>query len=241
MFGLDDHRLDETLASMEASHVLVVAVLAVGLAIHRRTWNIIGYPVTIVHEIGHALAAVVAGYRLHGITVNSDMSGATNFAGRGTFRVLWTLWWGYPAPAALGAALMWAVTEGWSRVALWALVGGLALTFLFSRSWHTVGVVLATGALLGLVAWFGEPWMLNVVVFALGWLMLVGSLRAWWAVTRSHVTRRGVTRSDAYLMNRRLRMLPGGFWLFTFLVVIGAAAFYGVTNLLEVLDVAMPG
>ncbi|WP_129669773.1 M50 family metallopeptidase [Phytoactinopolyspora endophytica] len=239
MFGLDDYRLDETLGSMDEAQVLVVALLAIGLAIHRSTWNVVGYPVTIVHEIGHALAAVVAGYRLHGITVNSDMSGATNFAGKGTFRVLWTMWWGYPAPAVVGAALMWAVSDGWSRVALWVLVGGLALTFLFSRSWHTVGVVLATGVLLGSVAWFGEPWALNVVVFAFGWLMIVGAVRAWWAVSRSHMTRRGMTRSDAYLMSRRLRMLPGGFWLFTFLVVIGAAAWYGVANLLDVLDVTL--
>jgi hypothetical protein len=235
---LNDNRLDETLASMPQAQVLAVALLAIGFAVHRTTWNVIGYPVTIVHEIGHALAAVVAGYRLHGITVNSDMSGATNFAGKGTFRVLWTLWWGYPAPAVAGAALMWTVSEGWAKVALWVLVGSLALTFLLSRSWHTVGVVLATGVVLALVAWYGEPWVQNVVVFAFAWVLIVGSVRAWWAVTRSHVTRRGVNRSDAYMLGRRSRVLPGAFWLVTFLVVIAASAWYGASLVLAALELS---
>ncbi|WP_166355501.1 M50 family metallopeptidase [Phytoactinopolyspora limicola] len=232
---LAEHRLDETLLSMPEEQVLAVAVIAVALAVHRATWNVIGYPVTIVHEIGHALAAVLAGYRLHGITVNGDMSGATNFAGRGTVRVLWALWWGYPAPAVLGAGLMWATSQGWARIALWVLVAGMGLTFLFSRSWHTVGVVLATGVALGLVAWFGDPVVQNVVVFAFAWLLIVGAVRAWWVVARSHATRRGVTSSDAYLMARRLRAVPAAFWLFTFAVVIAAAAWYAVATVLPLL------
>nr|WP_246211573.1 M50 family metallopeptidase [Phytoactinopolyspora alkaliphila] len=235
---MNDFRLDETLASMPQEQIVAVGLVAIGLAVHRSTWNVIGYPVTIVHEIGHALAALVAGYRLHGITVNNDMSGATNFAGKGTFRVLWTLWWGYPAPAVAGAGLMWAVSEGWAQVALWVLVVGLTLTFLLSRSWHTVGVVVATGAFLGLVAWYGEAWVQNAVVFAFAWLLIVGSVRGWWAVTRSHLTRRGVHRSDAYMLGRRSRVLPGVFWLFTFLVVIAVCSWYGVTTVLTAAELS---
>lgn len=233
---LSEYRLGETLVSMPEAQIVAVGLIAVGLAVHRATWNVVGYPVTIVHEIGHAVAAVVVGYRLRGITVNGDMSGATNFSGRGAFRVMWTTWWGYPAPAVVGAGLMWAVVEGWARVALAVLVVGLALTFLFSRSWHTVLVVLATGALLGAVAWYGEPLVQNIVVFAFAWLMIVGSVRGLWVVTRSHVTRSGVTRSDAYLMSRQARFLPAVFWLLTFAVAIGAAAWYGATTVLDVLD-----
>ncbi|AYY12406.1 M50 family peptidase [Actinobacteria bacterium YIM 96077] len=238
MHALSGYRLDETLNSMPEGQVLVVALAAIALALHPVTWNVVGYPVTIVHEIGHALAAALVGYRVRGITVNSDMSGATNFAGKGVFRVLWTLWWGYPAPAVAGAALMWAVSQGWAQVALAVLVVFLALTFLFSRSWHTVAVVLATGVLLGAVAWFGEPWVQNVVVFAFAWLLIVGSVRALWSITRSHLTRSGVARSDAYMMGRRMRLLPGGFWVLTFALVIGASAWYGVTTVTELVNVS---
>lgn len=220
---MEQYRLDETLASMPQEQVMIIGVAAIALAIHRPTWNVVGFPVTIVHELGHALAALSVGYRLHGITVNGDMSGATNFAGRGAFRVLWTTWWGYPFPAAVGAVLLWAAVEGWAKVALMVLVAGLLLTFLLSRSWHTVGVVLATGLVLGAVGWYGDDRMQNAVVFAFAWLMLVGSVRALWSVTRAHITRRGLSGSDAYLLRRRSRLVPGAVWLLTFALAIGGA------------------
>lgn len=109
------------------------------------------------------------------------------------------------------------------------IVAGLLLVFLLSRSWHTVGVVLATGAVLGAIGWYGSAWAINAVVFALAWLLIVGSVRGLWSVTRSHVIRRGVTMSDAYLMGRAVRVLPGPFWLLTFTTAIGLSAWYSVT------------
>jgi hypothetical protein len=222
----------EPLSALPESQILIIAVAAIALAVTRRTWNVIGYPVTIIHELGHALAALSAGYRLQGITVNGDMSGATNFWSRGTAGRLWTMWWGYPAPAIVGAGLIWAASAGRSRVALAVVVAGLVLVFLLSRSWHTVGVVLATGVSLGLIGWFGSAWLVTVVVFAFAWLLIVGSVRALWSVTRSHITRRGVTRSDAYLMGRATRVLPGPFWLATFAVAIGLSAWFSVSTLI---------
>lgn len=223
----------DPLTSMPEAQIVGIAVLAVALAVARTTWNVIGYPVTIVHELGHALAALSAGYRLHGITINGDMSGVTNYWTRGTAGTLWTLWWGYPTPAAVGAGLIWAAMSGWARAALAILVAGLLLVFLLSRSWRTVAVVLATGLTLGTVGWYGSPWAVNIVVFAFGWLLIVGSVRGLWAVVRSHLTRRGVTRSDAHLM-ARTTVLPGAFWLVTFAIAIGACAWYAVTAVLAV-------
>jgi hypothetical protein len=136
----------------------------------------------------------------------------------------------------MAAAGVNAVDTPPQAVALAVLVVGMALTFLFSRSWHTVGVVLATGVVLGLVAWFGDPVTQNIVVFAFAWLMIVGAVRAWWAVTRSHITRRGMARSDAYIMSRRVRGVPAAVWLLTFAVVIAAGVWYGTTTLLDVVD-----
>jgi hypothetical protein len=221
----------EPLVTLPDAQILAITGLAILVALARTTWNVVGYPVTIVHELGHALAALSAGYRLRGITVNGDMSGATNYWSRGKAGTLWTLWWGYPAPAVVGAALIWAAMSGWARAALAVVVAGLALVFMLSRSWHTVGVVLSTGLVLGLVGWFGTAWTVNIVVFALGWLMIVGAVRGLWSVTRSHVTRHGVDRSDAYLLGRAARVLPGPFWLLTFAFAIAACAWYAVTSI----------
>ena len=234
---LSELRLTETLGSMPDVQIIVIGLVGIALAAYPVTWQVMGYPVTIAHELGHATAALLVGYRLDGITVNGDMSGATNFAGRGAFRMLWTMWWGYPAPAVLGGGLVWAAANGWSRVALGVLVILLTMTFLYSRSWHTVGVVLATGLVLGLICWYGSPWAQNAVVFASAWMLIVGSVRAFWTVARLHVTRDGVENSDAYMMGQRAVLLPGPFWLLTFAAAIGSSAWFGVTRVAGALGV----
>lgn len=231
MTALEQFRVDETLASLPEGQVLAIALVAIGLAVVRTTWTVVGLPVTVVHELGHAVAALSAGYRLRGITVNGDMSGATNFWARGTAGSLWTMWWGYPAPAVVGVGLMWAAATGWARVALWVLVGALALVFLLSRSLHTVVVVLVTGAGLGSIAYWGSGLAATIVVFAVAWLLLVGAVRALANVTRAHLSRRGVAQSDAYLMARRLRVIPAPLWLLTMWAAVGACAWYGVDRL----------
>lgn len=222
----------EPLTALPETQILVITGLAILVAVARTTWNIVGYPVTIVHELGHAVAALTAGYRLRGITVNGDMSGATNYWSRGAAGTVWTLWWGYPTPAIVGVALIWAAMSGWARAALAVVIAGLFLVFLLSRSWHTVGVVLSTGVVLGLVGWFGSASVVNIVVFALGWLMIVGAVRGLWSVTRSHISRRGVSRSDAYLLGRATRLLPGPFWLLTFAIAIAACTWYAVSSIM---------
>lgn len=229
---LEQFRVHESLASLPEEQVVAIALIAIGLVVVRTTWSVFGLPVTIVHELGHAIAALTAGYRLRGITVNGDMSGATNFWARGTAGALWTMWWGYPSPAVVGIGLMWAASQGWSRVALWVLVAGLAFVFLLSRSVHTVLVVLVTGGALGGIAYWGSPLASTIVVFAVAWLLLVGSVRALANVTRSHLSRRWVNQSDAYLMARRLRAVPAPVWLLTMWAAVGGCAWYGVDLLL---------
>lgn len=226
-----DARVGETLSTMPQEVVLGIAAAAIAVAMHPSTWRLVGYPVTIVHELGHVVAALTAGFRLRGVTVNGDMSGATNFWSHSTPGTLWAMWWGYPAPSVVGLGLIWTAGNGWSRLALAVLVACLALVFLLSRSWHTVAVVLATGVSLGLVGWYGSPWLCTVVVFAFAWLLNVGGVRGLGAVVKAHTSRRGIEASDAYLMSRQSGV-PGAVWLFTFAVAIGACAWFSVTMVL---------
>ncbi len=230
-----DVRVDETLATMPSSVVLGFALAGVVLAVYGPAWRLAGYPVTLVHELGHVVAALTAGFRLRGVTVRGDLSGATNFWSHSTPGTLWTMWWGYPAPAVLGWALVWAATQGWARLALGVLVVCLALVFLLSRSWLTVAVVLTTGLAFGLVGWYGSEWLCTVVVYAFAWLLTVGALRGLWAVVRTHTTGRGIQQSDAYLMGRR-SAVPGGVWLLTFVLVIGACVWFNVASVVAALD-----
>lgn len=227
-----DVRVDETLATMPQEVVVAVAAVAIATAVNPATWRLVGFPVTIVHELGHVVAALTAGFRLRGVRVNGDMSGATNFWSHNTPGTLWTMWWGYPAPAAVGWGLIWAAAHGWARLALAVLTVCLVFVFFLSRSWHTVGVVVSTGTALGLVGWYGSAWLCTVVVFAFACLLEVGALRALWAVVKAHTGGRGVETSDAYLMSTR-SALPGGVWLFTFALAIGACTWFSATAVVD--------
>ena len=62
--------------------VLAAAAVAVLLVLHPTLWRVSRVLVTITHEGGHAVAAVLAGRRLQGIRVHSDTSGLTVSRGR---------------------------------------------------------------------------------------------------------------------------------------------------------------
>ena len=91
--------------------------------------------ITVVHEAGHAMVAVLAGRRLQSIRLHSDTSGLTVTEGksRGLGMVV-MLAAGYLAPAALGllAALM--LADGRSVGLLWLLLLVLAGLLLWVRN-----------------------------------------------------------------------------------------------------------
>ncbi|MDO9354321.1 MAG: M50 family metallopeptidase, partial [Solirubrobacteraceae bacterium] len=57
--------------------VLATGLVALLLVIARPTWPRVRLGITVVHEAGHAVVAVLAGRRLQGIRLNSDTSGVT--------------------------------------------------------------------------------------------------------------------------------------------------------------------
>src|SRR5215218_2795592 len=77
-------------------------------------WRWARHLVTIVHEGGHAVVAVLTGRRLTGIRLHSDTSGLTVSVGRprGPGMVA-TAFAGYPGPALLGLGAAWLLSRGY--------------------------------------------------------------------------------------------------------------------------------
>ncbi|BCK68696.1 hypothetical protein Srufu_026490 [Streptomyces libani subsp. rufus] len=57
--------------------VIATAVLALGAVVPRTAWRLARNAVTIAHEGGHGLIALLTGRRLDGIRLHSDTSGLT--------------------------------------------------------------------------------------------------------------------------------------------------------------------
>ena len=164
--------------SAAAPSVLVLASLVVAAAVvlPRPTWPVVRHAVTLVHEGGHALAALVSGRRLHGVRLHSDSSGLTVSRGprRGLGAVV-TLAAGYPAPALLGLACAAAVSRGYVLAVLVVLPVALVLLLLQVRNFFGLWVVLVVGVTLVGAAWYLPDVWQQAFAHAVTWFLLLAA------------------------------------------------------------------
>lgn len=198
----------------------VCAVAALALSVPRATWRWFGLVVTVVHELGHALAGMITGRRVMTIRINADHSGVTHSMGRGA-SAMWSTFWGYPFPALVGGAWTAAVGAGYWPLAAVTSAAVLLVSLAVMRGWLSWLVTTTTAALLLALAWYevapGRWFML-----AVGAALWIGAFRAWLNLTRQHLLgsrRRRPLASDAVLLADGTGV-PAGLWLTAFLGVI---------------------
>ena len=213
-------------AGRDRPSVLVAGLLALVAVTWTVAWRLTRGVVTIAHEGGHALVAVLTGRGLHGIRLHADSSGLTTSSGRaGGVGLVLTFLGGYPAPAALGLVGALRVASGRATLALWLVVGLLVITLTQVRNAFGAVSVVATGALVGAVAWWGDVGLQAGFAAALAWFLLLGGLRAVRELQRGR--RRGFgVESDADAL-ARLTGVPGGMWEALFWLVGTAAVITG--------------
>ncbi len=214
--------------SLPAGLLLGIVSAAVVLSIPRVTWRWFGLYVTFVHELGHAFAALMTGRVVHGLKIGLDHSGQLVSSGRRGFSATWSGFWGYPAPAVVGLALVWAVSAGWAGAA--ASIGALILllALIFLRNFTGIIVALVSAAVAQCLVMFADPQTVSWVVLGVGIALGVGSVRDFFKVSAVHTRRRSqLASSDAHLLARATGT-PSFIWLTGFAVVIfGSTAVSG--------------
>src|SRR5690606_25585426 len=133
--------------------LLIVAAAAL-VSLPRASWRIFGLFTTLVHELGHAVAAMLTGRVVHGIRIRRNHSGEALSSGKGSAVISGLM--GYPAPAIVGAVQLWAVFSGYPSIALFAGGVVLVLTLLVIRNLFGVLVVVASIAV-SAALWFLAP------------------------------------------------------------------------------------
>ncbi len=200
----------------------ILAVAAV-LSLPRSTWRYFGLFATLVHELGHAVAAILTGRVIRGIRIRRNHSGEAVSAGRGVAGTVVSGIFGYPAPAIVGAAQLWSVFNGYTAIALFA--GGLVLllTLVVIRNLFGAVVVLVS-AVVSAVLWLLAPSAeQSYALLVIGVALLVGSVRSLGTVIGVHLRRRDqLATSDAYLLYRRTG-IPSPIWLLLFALLIGGS------------------
>ncbi|HEV7656060.1 MAG TPA: M50 family metallopeptidase [Mycobacteriales bacterium] len=185
----------------------VFALLAVVLdAVWRWTRNL----VTIVHEGGHALTAVLTGRRLTGIRLHSDTSGLTLSVGRpsGPGMVV-TAAAGYLAPSLVGLVGVVLLAFDQVTVMLWAAVALLLAMLIMVRNVYGALTLLVTGAIVVGVSLFTPADVQAGFGYAATWFLLLAGVRPVWELYRE---RRRTRRTDADQL-AHLTHVPGGLWV----------------------------
>ena len=204
---------DSTLAA-------VAGLLAVLVVWPRGVWRISRTAVTIAHEGGHALVAVLSGRRLSGIRLHSDTSGLTVSRGRAHGPgMVFTALAGYLTPSLLGLAAAVLVVGGYTRLLLGMVLALLLATLFYVRNVYGGFAVVATVVLIGLVGWYGDASVRVVFSAGLAWFLLLGGLRA---VAELRRARRRWPGSDADQLAQLTGIHPLA-WVAVFLLVALAA------------------
>ncbi|MDF9278141.1 M50 family metallopeptidase [Arthrobacter sp. EH-1B-1] len=205
------------------TELLIILLAAAALSIPKATWRYFGLFSTVVHELGHAFAALMTGSRVTGIRLNFDHSGLTTSLGRPGWRTAWATFWGYPVPAVVGAVLVWAGCAGWAPAALSVGALVLLLSLLFIRNAGGVLILLGAVAVSTVLVVAVPAEFSGHAVVALGVALLVGSVRDLGKVVSVHARRRRDRgQSDAYLLYRSTGILTA-VWLALFAVVIAGS------------------
>ncbi len=206
--------------------VAATAVAAALMVLPRPVWRRTRHVVTIAHEGGHAVVAVLSGRRLSGIRLHSDTSGVTVSRGRprGPGMVA-TLLAGYTAPGLLGLAAAWVLGTGYAVALLWGFVALLALLALQVRNWFGWWSVLATGAVVAAASYWLPEQAQSTAAHLVAWFLLLAAPRpvVELMAERAH-RRRG--RSDPDQL-ARLTHVPAGVWVAVFALVTGGALLLG--------------
>jgi hypothetical protein len=223
---------------------LVTATGAIALAAIsvRSVWQLLRNVVTIAHEGGHALAALVTGRQLQGIRLHSDTSGVTVSRGKPHGPgMVFTAFAGYVTPPLLGLGAAGLLALGHITALLWAGIALLAAILILIRNVYGVLSVVTTGAVFFAVSWFGTPTVQAAFAYAFTWFLLLAGTRP--VVELQAKRARGRARDSDADQLARLTRVPGIFWVGLFAVVTVGCAFLGTWLLLRnlPLSVRLPG
>ncbi|MEU6891665.1 M50 family metallopeptidase [Streptomyces sp. NPDC046557] len=211
--------------------VVVTGLAALAAVAPRPVWRLSRNAITIAHEGGHGLLALLTGRRLDGIRLHSDTSGVTVSRGKpsGLGMVL-TAAAGYTAPSLLGLGGAALLSAHRITLLLWAATALLLAMLVMIRNAYGLLTVVLTGGVFVLVSWLTPAEVQAVFAYGVVWFLLLGGVRP---VFELQAKRRhgGAPDSDADQLGRLTHVHPVA-WLLFFHAVALCALIGGVRWLL---------
>ncbi|WLQ64280.1 M50 family metallopeptidase [Streptomyces glycanivorans] len=208
-------RVFGTQSAPEQWLVVVTATAALVAVVPNLVWRLSRNAITIAHEGGHGLIALLTGRQLSGIRLHSDTSGLTVSRGKPTgIGMILTAAAGYTAPPLLGLGGAWLLTNGRITLLLWLATALLAVMLVMIRNLYGALTVILTGTTFLLVSWLTSADVQSAFAYTVVWFLLLGGVRPAFEL---QFKRRygGAPDSDADQL-ARLTHAPAALWLFLF-------------------------
>ncbi|MBK3579222.1 M50 family metallopeptidase [Streptomyces sp. MBT65] len=198
--------------------VIATMVAALAVVVPHGLWRLSRNAITIAHEGGHGLVALLTGRTLTGIRLHSDTSGLTVSRGKphGLGMIL-TAAAGYTAPPLLGLGGAALLGAGHITLLLWLSTLLLIAMLVMIRNAYGALTVILSGAAFLLVSWLTGPQVQAAFAYAVVWFLLLGGVRPAFELQAKR-SRGGAGDSDADQL-ARLTHVPAGLWLFLFHLV----------------------
>jgi hypothetical protein len=213
----------------DAWFVLATGAAALLLVLIPATWPRVRLGITVAHEAGHALVAVLVGRQLRGIRLHSDTSGVTVSRGRPTGPgVVAMLAAGYLTPALLGLGAALLLADGRSVGLLWLVVLVLGGLLVWMRNLYGFVVVVLGGAGVLALTWYAGGTLQSVAAYLLAWLLLLAAPRPLLELLASGRRRRRTSDPDQLAT---LTHVPAVVWMALLLLANLAGLVVGVTTL----------
>jgi hypothetical protein len=211
--------------------VVATGVIALAAVALDDVWRWSRNVVTIVHEGGHALAAVVTGRRLTGIRLHSDTSGLTLSVGRpsGPGMVVTTAA-GYLSPSLIGLAGVALLAADQVTVMLWGAAALLVAMLVMIRNAYGAATLVVCGGVVVGLSLYASPGTQAAFGYAITWFLLFGAVRPVGELWRQRRRQEGRYSDAAQLA--RITPLPTGVWVGFFGLATLAALAAGALLLL---------
>lgn len=205
-----------------ATLVLVTGVVACAAVVVDPLWRWTRSVVTIVHEAGHAVAALATGRRLTGIRLHSDASGLTLSAGKPRgLGMMVTAAAGYVSPSLVGLAGVALLAVDQVTIMLWGGTAVLLGMLVMVRNAYGALLLVAVGGGVVAISIYASPDVQAAFGYTMTWFLLIGAVRPVAELRRTRRRQPGAP-TDADIL-ARLTKVPGAVWVLLFgLLTLGA-------------------
>jgi Peptidase M50B-like len=211
-------RVGETQAHLPPATSVLIGLAALAGAFLQEIWLLARYANTIAHEGAHAVTGSVVGRKVQYVWVNAKAEGETGVSQGGAAGNAIFFFVGYVGPSAFGLGAAKLIEVGHIVAVLWLILILLAVLLFVLRKVFSYIPVLATGALIYLIARYASVGANIAAAYAVAWFLLISGVR----VVLDH----NLDAKDAKLLAQRTGIWRG-FWVLLWLAGSLAAVALG--------------